>query len=215
VLGHYLHDHPLAKVVLDLGRDVPLNPASYITRSSLDREAPLYAAAFMQWAGAGAFARSALRGRPGRVRRVGFSIFGTMAPSLEDFVALAPNPMAPSTSGLVLSLRHPRQAVSTLDNARDELISLMQSAGWDPRLQVYRVEAPGNSVHYGGTCRMHASPRFGVVNADCRLFDARNVAVADSGVFTTGPEKNPVLTAMTLAARAAHHLARDLQSGDA
>jgi choline dehydrogenase-like flavoprotein len=40
-----------------------------------------------------------------------------------------------------------------------------------------------------------------------------NVAIADSSVFTTGPEKNPVLTAMALSARAGDQLARDLLSG--
>ena len=43
---------------------------------------------------------------------------------------------------------------------------------------------------------------------------ARNVAVVDSAAFTTGPEKNPVLTAMTLAARAGNRLAEELRSGD-
>jgi choline dehydrogenase-like flavoprotein len=57
--------------------------------------------------------------------------------------------------------------------------------------------------------RVHASSEFGVVDEKCRVFGARNVAVADSAVFTTGPEKNPVLTAMALAARAAHSLAHD------
>jgi hypothetical protein len=40
------------------------------------------------------------------------------------------------------------------------------------------------------------------------------VAVADSAVFTTGPEKNPVLTAMALAARTSAQLADDLRAGD-
>jgi choline dehydrogenase-like flavoprotein len=35
----------------------------------------------------------------------------------------------------------------------------------------------------------------------------------DSSCFTTGPEKNPTLTAMALAARAADKLARDLHAG--
>jgi len=43
---------------------------------------------------------------------------------------------------------------------------------------------------------------------------ASNVVVADSSAFTTGPEKNPVLTSMTLAARAADRLAAELKSGD-
>jgi choline dehydrogenase-like flavoprotein len=41
----------------------------------------------------------------------------------------------------------------------------------------------------------------------------RNVVVADSAAFTTGPEKNPVLTAMALAARAGSRLAEELRAG--
>jgi choline dehydrogenase-like flavoprotein len=47
-----------------------------------------------------------------------------------------------------------------------------------------------------------------------RLHAARNVVVADSSAFTTGPEKNPVLTSMTLAARASDRLAHQLLSGE-
>jgi choline dehydrogenase-like flavoprotein len=54
-----------------------------------------------------------------------------------------------------------------------------------------------------------------VVDSNCRVHGVRNLAVADSVVFTTGPEKNPVLTAMALATRAGAALARDLRSGDA
>jgi choline dehydrogenase-like flavoprotein len=210
VLGRYLHDHPLAKIIVDLGRYVPLAPASYITRQTLGRAAPLYAAAFMQWTGAGAWARTLLDGHPGRVNSLGFSVFGTMAPSPDDFIALDSRQRATGRSALSLALRHPAQALTTLEQARDELVALFARAGWEPQLRVYKVEAPGNSVHYGGTCRMHASPRFGVVDSFCRVYDAPNVVVADSSVFTTGPEKNPVLTAMTLAARASDRLARDL-----
>jgi choline dehydrogenase-like flavoprotein len=72
----------------------------------------------------------------------------------------------------------------------------------------------GNSNHYGGTCRMHASPRFGMIDRWSRLHAVQNVAVADSAAFTTGPEKNPVLTAMSLAARAGDRLAEELKAGD-
>jgi choline dehydrogenase-like flavoprotein len=59
---------------------------------------------------------------------------------------------------------------------------------------------------------MHESPQFGVVDAFSRVHGARNVALADSSVFATGPEKNPVLTAMALAARASDRLNRDLRA---
>ncbi len=215
VLGRYFHDHPLGKVVLDLARPVHIHPASYITRPALEGSTPLYAAAYMQWCGAPSLARSALEGRPGRSRRIGFSVFGTMAPSKDDYVALDPNREKSGADGKVLlSLRHPAEATRTLERARDELVDILTRAGWEPRIHVWRIEAPGNSVHYGGTCRMHASPRFGVVDAFSRVHGISNVAVGDSAVFTTGPEKNPVLTAMTLAARASDGLAEDILSGD-
>jgi choline dehydrogenase-like flavoprotein len=39
-----------------------------------------------------------------------------------------------------------------------------------------------------------------------------NVLVVDAAAFTTGPEKNPTLTAMAIAARACQRLAADLRS---
>lgn len=61
---------------------------------------------------------------------------------------------------------------------------------------------------------MHASPELGMLNAFGRLHAVSNVAVTDSSVFTTTPEKNPVLTSMALAARAANRLADDIKRGD-
>ncbi len=68
-------------------------------------------------------------------------------------------------------------------------------------------------MHFAGTCRMHASPQFGMLDKWSRLHAVPNVVVADSSAFTTGPEKNPVLTAMALAARASQRLVDDMRSG--
>ena len=212
VLGRYLHDHPLAKIVVDLGRRVSLAPASYVTRAALDRSEPLYAAACMQWNSASHMARTLLTGHPGQTSRLGFSVFGTMIPTRDDRVAVGPRRAEGARSPLLFSLRYPERAVRELERAKDELIACLERAGWAPRLRVFHVEVPGNSVHYGGTCRMHEAPEFGVVDAFSRVHGAPNVVVADSAVFTTGPEKNPVLTAMALAARASGQLDRDLRS---
>ena len=59
---------------------------------------------------------------------------------------------------------------------------------------------------------MHADPEHGVVDGWNRVYDAPNVLVCDASCFTTGPEKNPTLTVMAIAARAAHRLAHDLRS---
>jgi choline dehydrogenase-like flavoprotein len=212
VLGRYLHDHPLAKIVVDLGRRVSLAPASYVTRSALDRSDALYAAACMQWNSASHMARTLLTGHPGQTSRLGFSVFGTMIPTREDGIAIDRRTSPGTRSPLLFSLRYPERAVHELERAKDELLVCLERAGWAPQLKVFHVEVPGNSVHYGGTCRMHESPRFGVVDAFSRVHGAPNVVVADSSVFTTGPEKNPVLTAMALAARASDRLDRDLRA---
>lgn len=216
VVGRYLNDHPLGKLVLDLARPITAMPAAYVTRLLLSRaERPLYGAACMQWFSVSDLAKSVLKGHPRRLGSIGFSVFGTMAPNREDFVGLNESYRGPDgESGLELHIRHPAEAQPTLEQARDQLVESLSEAGWEPRVSVWKVEPPGNSNHYAGSCRMHARPEFGAVDGVGRLHSVRNVMVADSSVFTTNPEKNPVLTSMTLAARAADRLAGDLKAGD-
>lgn len=216
VVGRYLHDHPLGKVVIDLQRPIPIHPAAYLTRPLLSRsKVPLYAAACMQWCSASDLAKSVLQGHPKRSRKIGFSVFGTMAALRDNFVAVDEARRGPDGApGLELHISHPPEALPPLEEARDALLALLERAGLSPKLSVWKVEPAGNSNHYGGTCRMHASPQLGVLDAFGRMHAVRNVAVADSSVFTSTPEKNPVLTSMALAARAASRLADDLHGGD-
>ncbi len=213
VVGRYLHDHPLGKIVIDLGRPLSVHRPAYITRPALDRSPPLLAAAFMQWMGTSTLARSILAGRPGRATEIGFTVFGSMVPTRDDYIRRAQPSSSSAPPGWELALSHPAAIGKLLEDARRDVLELFERAGWQPRERVWRIEAPGLSVHYGGTCRMHSSPRYGVVDAWSRVHGAPNVAVADSSVFTTTPEKNPVLTAMTLAARAGDHLARAVATG--
>jgi choline dehydrogenase-like flavoprotein len=220
VLGHYLHDHPLGKIVVDLGRSVVVHPPSYFTRQALDAAPPLYTAACMQWSGSDMFSRSVMRGTPGRLSWIGFSVFGTMAPVPDNWVAIDDKAPASSSAGnghgmprLTLHVNHPPEAKTALEKARDDLMQALKRAGMQPVLRTWDINPVGESKHYGGTCRMHASPKYGMIDRLNRLHAVPNVAVVDSSCFTTGPEKNPVVTAMAIAARAGHHLATDLQAG--
>ncbi len=60
--------------------------------------------------------------------------------------------------------------------------------------------------HPSGTTRMSASPRTGVVDANCRVHGVENLYIAGSSVFPTVGHANPTLTIVALAARLAHHL---------
>jgi choline dehydrogenase-like flavoprotein len=208
VLGRYLHDHPQAKLIVDLDARMSIHPGAYISRVSLDRAQPLYAAAAVQWTGTAIRAKSFVGGTPGRLPWVGFNVVGTMAPSRENGVTIDT-----SATGVNLHIRRPMESDVALATTRDELVGLLESAGVRPRMRLWKIEDPGNSIHFGGTCRMHDSPRFGMLNGWSRMHAVPNVMVADSSAFTTGPEKNPALTAMALSARGADKLARDLGAG--
>ncbi len=215
VLGRYLHDHPLGKIAFDLGAPLSIHPPSYLTRPTLDRAPPLYAAACLQWSGTEMLAQSLLQRRPDRLRWIGFSVFGTMAPTRDNWVAL--DPARRDSNGaatLRVHINHPPEAKEALERALADLIEILTGAGFKPRIRTWDIEPAGRSMHYGGTCRMHASPHFGMLDRWSRMHAAPNVAVADSAAFTTGPEKNPVLTAMALAARAGHRIAEELKGGD-
>jgi choline dehydrogenase-like flavoprotein len=214
VLGCYLHDHPLAALEIDLASPLSFHPAAYVSRLPLERSVPLYAAASLQWAGVHRLVRSALKGSPGREPFVGFSVFGTMAPSVGNRVTLdRSRPGADGTPGLVLNIRYPPESVHALEASRDQSLSLLTDAGLQPRASLWVIAPVGTAIHYAGACRMHTSPEFGMLDRRGRMHAVPNVVVADSAAFTTGPEKNPVLTAMALAARASHELVDDLRSG--
>ncbi len=215
VLGRYLHDHPLGKLEIEVASPIGFQPAACVTRPPLNRTSPLYAAACLQWSGISLLVRSILAGHPGRLDSCGFNVFGTMAPSKDNFVALnTSRASADGTPGLTLNIHHPPEAAQTLIAARDQLVSLLDAANFRPRIRLWHIEGVGNAVHYAGTCRMHASPEFGMLDRWGRLHAVPNVVVADSAAFTTGPEKNPALTAMALAARASQRLVDDLRAGN-
>jgi choline dehydrogenase-like flavoprotein len=65
--------------------------------------------------------------------------------------------------------------------------------------------------HLMGTTRMHADPRRGVVDADCRVHGFDNLYVAGSSVFTYGGSGTPTLTVVALALRLADHLKERLE----
>jgi choline dehydrogenase-like flavoprotein len=64
--------------------------------------------------------------------------------------------------------------------------------------------------HHMGTTRMAATPRLGVVDRDCAIFDLPNVYVAGSALFPTGSHANPTLTIVALALRLVDHLRSQL-----
>ena len=65
-------------------------------------------------------------------------------------------------------------------------------------------ELAGNH-HMGGT-RMASTPKFGVVDKNCKVFGSQNLYIAGSSVFTTSGSNNPTLPIVQLSLRLAQHL---------
>lgn len=94
------------------------------------------------------------------------------------------------------------QGREIVENARSRLILPQDS------------EPSGFASHETGTVRMGRDPRTSVLNSYCQSHEVKNLFVVDGSTFTTFPEKNPTLTIMALAVRAARYIASQRRNGD-
>ena len=142
-------------------------------------------------------------------------MFGTTIPQEKYYVK--PHHEEKDEFGMAkldIHISYDDDAICNVVKGRDHLISLLDEAGYSCKVrEIVPQLYPGTSVHYGGTVRMHDSPKYGMLDGWNRLHAVPNVMVVDASSFTTGPEKNPTLTAMALATRAAARLAKDLKTG--
>ena len=70
-----------------------------------------------------------------------------------------------------------------------------------------RPSRPGGSIiHEVGGAIMGADARTSVTNRWCQTWDVPNLVLADGAVFASNADKNPTLTIMALAWRAADHI---------
>ncbi len=212
LLGRYLHDHPRQWWAFEVDRPLSRLPhAAYLTRLPHAASEPLLACS---WTIGHASQNDRLLSlTPLKTNAFGVQVFGTTIPNEQNFVR--PDPQEKDEFGLPLLNLHIRFSEAVLANmqqARDRLLNLMTEAGYRADLRKEpQPLIPGTAVHYGGTIRMHNSRKYGMLDACNRLYDVPNVVVTDASCFTTGPEKNPTLTMMAIAARAMDHLAADLK----
>jgi choline dehydrogenase-like flavoprotein len=207
LVGRYLHDHPREWWTASPGRRLPaLAHPVYVARVPHDDANPLMATSLTL--GLAAKAERLKTYVRMSTSQFGVQVFGTMVPAPDVGVALGGDRGADLLCPPMISLRYDNDAVANLVAARQRLHEIFAEAGL--RLTVpgpLHDGRPGSSVHFGGTVRMHDDREFGVLDRWNTIYDVPNVVVCDSSCFPTGPEKNPTLTAMAIAARAADRLA--------
>lgn len=220
LLGRYLHDNMYAAYTYQVDRPAPQKAvSSYLTRPDYSVDASLRTTGFQVYAGALSQKPIAnLRTSLGLTSQLPnaegfpllFACFGTQIPNESRFVCL--HPSAKDEYGLPLlriSTHQDSDDVETLNEGRRVAEELLERAGWQFTPKSLAIEPPGTSVHFGGTARMHENPKFGVLNAFNAVHEIPNIFVIDASCFTTCVEKNPTLTAMAIAMRAADRLSRN------
>jgi choline dehydrogenase-like flavoprotein len=210
LLGRYLHDHPREWWPARTRRPMKaLSHPVYLARRPHAESPPLMATSHT----IGLVAprdrlRTYLRAR---TSSVGVQAFGTMIPTPDVGVRVDHSASDPIQSRPTIRLTYDSTAVANIVSGRDRLKQVLSEAGLEVDVDgPFHELAPGSSIHLAGSVRMHHDPRFGVLDAWNRMHDVPHVVVCDMSAFTTGPEKNPTLTAMALAMRAADRLADDL-----
>jgi choline dehydrogenase-like flavoprotein len=212
LLGRYLHDHPKEWWSFESERPLSrLAPGGYLTRRPYACSPPLLATS---WTIGNANGRDrVLSLTPLRATSFGVQVFGSMVPTMQNFVRPSPTRVdADGLPQLEIRLTFDRETSQNVERARAHLLCLLDDAGYRSRLDPVQPQlVPGMAVHYGGTARMHRRREHGVLDEWNRPFDIPNLVVSDASCFTTNSEKNPTLTAMALSARAADRLVRDLR----
>ncbi len=214
LLGRYLHDHPREWWIARLARPLRvLTHPVYIARTPHGQSPPLYATSLTL--GLYGYRQRLLSLAGGSATTFGVQVFGTMIPTPDLSLTLPTlRDDDPFDARPRITLAYDGPAVANITAARQRLREVLADGGVEVTVPgPFHELRPGSSVHYGGSVRMHDDPTFGVLDRWNRIHDVPNVAVVDASCFTTGAEKNPTLTAMALASRAADRLAHDLESG--
>jgi choline dehydrogenase-like flavoprotein len=113
----------------------------------------------------------------------------------------------------VLDWKVSDQDLHTVMKAQQVLDRVLRESGLGRIEGMFDVKSPPRLTgqwHHMGTTRMHADPKHGVVDADCRVHGLENLYIAGSSVFPTVGYVNPTLTLVALALRLADHVKKRL-----
>jgi choline dehydrogenase-like flavoprotein len=142
---------------------------------------------------------------------VGFDGRGEMIPNEHSFCEI--DPIVKDRWGIpVLRFHwqwsdHERSQAAHMQTTFAAIIDAMGGRTRGPIKTGADAIAPGGSIiHEVGGAIMGAEPKTSVTNRWCQTWDVDNLFIADGAVFASNADKNPTLTIMALAWRAADHI---------
>jgi|CZKI01.1.fsa_nt_gi choline dehydrogenase-like flavoprotein len=108
-----------------------------------------------------------------------------------------------------------RQAAHMQRTFADWIEAMGGKSSGAPDADGRKAIAPGGSIiHEVGGTIMGGSPSGSVTNPWSQAWDVGNLVIADGGVFASNADKNPTLTIMALAWRAADRLLEEMRKGN-
>lgn len=152
------------------------------------------------------------------VEKVNLFSFGEQSPNPDSRVVLSDEKDALGMNRIKLAWRVTeldRRSIETLEKVIGTELGRLNTG----RVRIYDwllkdSDTWGENLyggnHHMGTTRMADSPKFGVVDRNCRVHGVSNLYLAGSSVFATGGYANPTLTIVALALRLADHLKSQL-----
>lgn len=90
---------------------------------------------------------------------------------------------------------------------------MFKAAGVEVMSERTTALPPGWSIHEAGTARMGDDPKKSALNKWTQSHDMKNLFVVDAASFVSSTEKNPTLTILALAMRAADYIAEEMRRG--
>jgi choline dehydrogenase-like flavoprotein len=150
-----------------------------------------------------------------KVTPVGMTAFGEVIARPDNYVTL--DPQVKDDWGIPALRFHVSWGENELAMQKDmaEQAEAMAHAGKFEYVDVRRdLDAPGWSIHESGTARMGDEPKTSVLNKHNQAHQCPNLFVVDGASFASASEKNPTLTIMALAARAADYITRQMKAGE-
>ncbi len=140
--------------------------------------------------------------------------FGEVLPRPENYVEI--DPVVRDAWGIPVLRINVEWGSNELAMAQDMVETqreMFHAAGIEVLSERTRPLAPGWSIHEAGTARMGDDPKKSVLNKWNQCHDVKNLFVVDAACFVNSTEKNPTLTILTLAMRAADYIADEMRRG--
>jgi choline dehydrogenase-like flavoprotein len=145
---------------------------------------------------------------------MGIGSFGEVLPRADNYVEI--DPEVRDAWGIPVLRFNITWGPNELAMAKDMIETqreMFRTAGIEVLSERTESLPPGWSIHEAGTARMGNDPKTSVLDKFNSCHDVKNLYVSDAACFVNSTEKNPTLTILALAMRAADHIADEMKRG--